>query len=94
MSETRFAVHPLLTMAPMPHSTAAMFQARSGYASGALCFAGTKIRVETLFNYLCDGGTVDEFLEEFAGVVDRKQAMCAIETAARELVQRHEGGSR
>ena len=79
-------------MAPMPHSTTAMFQARPGYASGALCFAGTKIRVETLFNYLCDGGTVNEFLEEFEGAVDREQAMCAIETAAREFVQRHEGG--
>ena len=33
----------------MPHTTTAMFQARPGYASGALCFAGTKIRVETLF---------------------------------------------
>lgn len=45
----------------MSHDTATMFQARPGYASGALCFAGTKVRVETLFNYLCDGGTVDEF---------------------------------
>ena len=76
----------------MPHATTAMFQARPGFASGALCFAGTKIRVETLFNYLCDGGTVDEFLEEFEGAVDREQAMCAIETVAREFVQRHEGG--
>ena len=69
-----------------------MFCARPGYASGALCFAGTKIRVETLFNYLCDGGTIDEFLEEFDGAVDREQATCAVETAAREFVQRHEGG--
>ena len=69
-----------------------MFQARPGYASDALCFAGTKVRVETLFNYLCDGGTVGEFLDEFEGAVSREQAMCAIETAAREFVQRHEGG--
>ena len=79
-------------MTAMPHATTTMFQARPGYASGALCFAGTKVRVETLFNYLCDGGTVDEFLEEFEGAVDRDQAMCAIETAAREFVQRHESG--
>lgn len=38
-----------------------MFQARRGYASGALCFSGTKIPVETLFNYLRDGGTIEEF---------------------------------
>ena len=67
-----------------------MFQARPGFASGALCFSGTKIRVETLFNYLCDGGTVDEFLNEFEGAVDREQAMSAIETAATEFVQRRE----
>ena len=79
-------------MSSMPQVTTTMFQARPGYASGTLCFAGTKIRVETLFNYLCDGGTVDEFLEEFEGAVDREQAMCAIETAAQEFVQRYEGG--
>ena len=69
----------------MPDVTTTMFQARPGYASGTLCFAGTKVRVETLFNYLCDGGTVDEFLDEFEGAVGREQAMCAIEMAAREF---------
>ena len=78
-------------MPPMSPAPTTMFRARPGYASGALCFAGTKIRVETLFNYLCDGGTIDEFLEEFDGTVDREQATCAVETAAREFVQRHEG---
>ena len=68
----------------------AMFQTRPGFASGVLCFSGTKIRVETLFNYLCDGGTIDEFLDEFEGAVDREQAMSAIETAATEFVQRRE----
>ena len=52
-----------------------------------MCFTGTKIRVETLFNYLCDGGTIDEFLEEFEGAVKREQAVCAIEMAAQKLVQ-------
>ena len=75
-----------------------MPNARSNHVPGPtrlcqrrLCFAGTKVRVETLFNYLCDGGTVDVFLDEFEGTVGREQAMCAIETAAREFVQRHEG---
>ena len=67
-----------------------MFQARRGYASGALCFSGTKVRVETLFNYLRDGGTIDEFLDDFEGAVNREQAMCAVETAAQEFVQRRE----
>ena len=73
----------------MGHATA-MFQARVGYASGALCFSGTKIRVETLFNYLRDDGTIDEFLDEFEGAVNLEQAVCAVETAAREFVQRRE----
>ena len=51
-----------------------------------MCFSGTKIRVETLFNYLCDGGTIDEF----DGAVNRDQAMCAVEMTAREFVQRRE----
>ena len=55
-----------------------------------MCFSGTKIRVETLFNYLCDGGTVDQFIDEFDGAVSRGQAMCAVEVAAREFVQRRE----
>jgi len=72
----------------MQRKTVPMFQARRGYASGALCFAGTKIPVETLFNYLRDGGTIDEFLDDFEGAVNREQAMCAVETAAMEFVQR------
>ena len=67
-----------------------MFQARRGYASGALCFSGTKVPVETLFNYLRDGGTINEFLDDFEGAVNREQAMCAVETAAQEFVQRRE----
>ena len=55
-----------------------------------MCFSGTKIRVETLFNYLCDGGTIDQFIDEFDGAVNRDQAMCAVEMTAREFVQRRE----
>ena len=74
----------------MQRKAVPMFRARRGYASGALCFAGTKIPVETLFNYLRDGGTIDEFLDDFEGAVNREQAMCAVETAAKEFVQRRE----
>lgn len=71
-------------MAPTPHTTTITLQARPGYAGGALCFTGTKIRVETLFNYLRDGGTVDEFLKEFEGAVEREQVVCAIENGGLE----------
>ena len=74
----------------MHYAAAPPFQACLGFASGALRFSGTKIRVETLFNHLCDGGTIDQFIDEFDGAVSRDQAMCAVEMAAREFVQRRE----
>ena len=77
----------------MQHAAAPPFQACPGFASGALCFSGTKIRVETLFNHLCDGGTIDQFIDEFDGAVSRERrdrATCAIEMAARKSVQRRE----
>lgn len=77
-------------MTPMQHATAPPFQTRPGFASGALCFSGTKIRVVTLFNHLCDGGTIDQFINEFEGAVSREQAVCAVETAATEFVQGRE----
>ena len=70
----------------MQHAAAPPFQACPGFASRALRFSGTKIRVETLFNHLYDGGTIDEF----DSAVSRDRATCAIEMAARESVQRRE----
>ena len=67
-----------------------MFPGPSGFASGARCFSGTKIRVETLFNHLRDGSTIDQLLDVFEGAVNREQAMCAVGIAARELVQHRE----
>ena len=75
---------------PVQHDAAPPFHARPGFASGALCFSGTKIRVETLFNYLRDGGTIDQFIDEFDGAVSREQAVRAVETAAKEFVENHE----
>ena len=61
----------------MQHAAAPPFQTCPGFASGALCFSGTKIRVETLLNHLCDGGTIDQFIDEFDGAVSRDQTNCA-----------------
>ena len=47
--------------------------------------------METLFNHLCDGGTIDQFINEFEGAVSREQAVCAVETAATEFIQSREG---
>jgi uncharacterized protein (DUF433 family) len=54
--------------------------------SGAPCFAGTRVPVKNLFDYIEGGESLDEFLEGFPGVT-REQAAAAIELAADELVR-------
>jgi len=45
--------------------------------SGALCFAHTRLPVSTLFDYLEQGSTLDEFLDCFEGVT-REQAVAVL----------------
>lgn len=45
--------------------------------SGALCFAGTRVPVKNLFDYLEGGSTLDEFLEDFP-TVNRERAVAVI----------------
>lgn len=57
-------------------------------AWGATVFAGTRVPVETLFDYLEAGETLDEFLTQFPTVA-REQAVAVLEEAkqrARESV--------
>jgi uncharacterized protein (DUF433 family) len=49
-------------------------------AWGATVFAGTRVPVDTLFEYLEAGDTLDEFLLQFP-TVTRKQAIAVLETA-------------
>jgi uncharacterized protein (DUF433 family) len=39
-----------------------------GILDGAPVFKGTRLPVQTLFNYLADGLTLDYFIESFEGV--------------------------
>jgi uncharacterized protein (DUF433 family) len=50
--------------------------------SGALCFAGTRVPVKNLFDYLEGSSTLEEFLEDFP-TVSRERAVAVLE-AARE----------
>lgn len=47
--------------------------------SGELVFAGTRVEVKTLIDYLKGGHTLDDFLEGFP-TVSRKQAEAYLET--------------
>jgi uncharacterized protein (DUF433 family) len=51
---------------------------------GTPVFVGTRVPIDTLFDYLEDGETLDEFLACFP-TVEREQAMAAL-TLAREAV--------
>ncbi|MES2209911.1 MAG: DUF433 domain-containing protein [Chloroflexota bacterium] len=49
-------------------------------AWGAAVFAGTRVPVDTMFEYLEAGDTLDEFLRQFP-TVRRQQALAVLEVA-------------
>lgn len=49
--------------------------------SGALCFAGTRVPVQNLFDYLEGSSSLEEFLEDFPSV--RRETAVAVLEAAR-----------
>lgn len=48
--------------------------------SGALCFTGTRVPVQNLFDYLEGSSSLDDFLEDFPSV-GRKAAVAVLEAA-------------
>ena len=54
--------------------------------SGTPCFAGTRVPVQHLFDYLEGGETLDDFLSGFPGV-SREQAQAALDAAAAGLME-------
>jgi uncharacterized protein (DUF433 family) len=53
--------------------------------SGALVFRGTRIPVQTFFEHLDHGGTIDEFLSWYEGA-SREQLSAAASVRTREPV--------
>ena len=53
--------------------------------SGTPCFAGTRVPVRSLLDYIEGGDTLDDFLEQFP-TVSRKQAVAFLEQASEGLV--------
>jgi uncharacterized protein (DUF433 family) len=54
---------------------------------GAPVFAGTRVPVETLFDYLEEGESIDDFLKGYPGV-SRKQVVAVLEQAKATLGRR------
>jgi uncharacterized protein (DUF433 family) len=50
--------------------------------AGTPCFAGTRVPVKSLFDYLARGRSLDYFLEQFPSV-KRKQATALLEQAGK-----------
>jgi uncharacterized protein (DUF433 family) len=77
VAETRTAAHGLVVSNP-------------GILGGTPVFRGTRLPVQTLFDYLADGLSLDYFLETFEGVT-REQAKAVLrygwERIAAELVR-------
>jgi uncharacterized protein (DUF433 family) len=53
--------------------------------SGTPCFAGTRVSVRALLDYIEGGDTLDEFLEQYP-TVSRKQAVGFLEESANAVV--------
>ena len=52
--------------------------------SGALCFAGTRVPVQNLFDYLEGDSSLEDFLEDFPSV-QRQVAVAVLEAARKRL---------
>ena len=55
--------------------------------AGTPVFVGTRVPVQSLFDYIEGGDTLDEFLRQFPSV-QREQAIAALELARESLVTR------
>ena len=53
--------------------------------SGAVCFKGTRVPVQNLFDYLEGSSTLEDFLEDFPSV-SREAAIAVLEAAKRRLL--------
>lgn len=54
--------------------------------SGALCFRGSRLPVQQLFDWLADGVSLDEFIEDFR--IDRAAAEAVLRTAGADLCEK------
>ncbi len=52
--------------------------------SGALCFTGTRVPVQNLFDYLEGNSSIEDFLEDFPSI-QRQTAVAVLEAAKAHL---------
>jgi uncharacterized protein (DUF433 family) len=67
-------------------SLAGVVSADAAIMHGTPCFAGTRVPVQTLLDYIEDGDTLDSFLRDFS-TVKRDQAIQFLERAKDQLIE-------
>lgn len=65
-------------------NTKSVVQVDQEIMSGTPCFSGTRVPARTLIDYLENGDTLDEFLEDFP-TVSREKAVALLEEASDRL---------
>ena len=58
--------------------------------SGAPCFRGSRLPIQQLFDWLADGVSLDEFIEDFQ--IDRAAAEVVLLAAGREICRQRLAG--
>lgn len=64
-----------------------LIQRSDNILGGTPVFAGTRVPVQTLFDYLEEGDTLDEFLDDFPAVA-REHAIAVLEKMKEALLAR------
>jgi uncharacterized protein (DUF433 family) len=64
-----------------------LITSRTEVMSGAVVFAGTRVPVQTLMDYLEEGSSLDEFVKDFP-TVSREHAVAVLELAKDSLLRR------
>lgn len=77
---------PERELLPVDSPLAPYISVNPGRLHGAPCFKGTRVPVQTLFDYLSAGDGLRAFLDGFPNV-SREQAAAVIELAAMGLLQ-------
>ncbi len=67
-------------------SLAGVVSVDPGIMHGTPCFAGTRVPVQSLLDYIEEGDTLDSFLRDFP-TVRREQAISFLELAKDQLIE-------
>ena len=77
----------VLALSDIPSVNQSVVKIDPEIMSGAPCFAGTRVPIQNLIDYLEGGDSIDEFLEDFPSV-RRDQIISFLEEAKESVLSR------